>query len=326
MIKRFLLENIWTKLAAVLLAVLVWFYISGEERITVTKDIPVTVLLPGDYVLTGNSASTVRIGLSGPREVMKDIDAQSLAAVKDLRQTSAPGSVTFPVSDKELRIPKYTSLLDVSPREVTVTLDRLIEKDMKVEAALRDRPPEGYAVEKIELNPSIVKVTGPESDLKKLASINTKRLDLTGRTNSFAQKVELEPLLDKYPCKEQVDVIVTIKEQSSQKSFDRKGVTLLAAPSQQVRVSLEPAAVELTVSGPAALVAKTEEKNLSCYVDIQNLAAGEYDLPIQTILPKDIVVSGLKPDHVKVIINEEGLRVQTHTTIEAPKKVEKEEP
>jgi YbbR domain-containing protein len=324
MIKKLLFHNFWAKVSALLLAVLIWFYVSGEENVEVTKVIPVKYMLHENCVVTDTSAGAVRITLKGPNEIIKSADFHKMFVAKNLTGVTEGGNVTFQVTGSQIMVPKYTTITSISPAEITVTVDRLTEKELAVQASLRDRPSPGYVVEKVELNPSIVKVRAPESFLSKASTINTRSIDLTGRTKSFTHKIDIDPILGKYGTAEPVEITITIKEQSAEKLFEKTPVGILHSPAQNYAFKLTPPAVNVTVRGPTETVSKTEVKNIKCYVDVADLKPGEYELPIQTSMPKEIAVLKLDPATVKVSIKEEGFAIQTQTTIETPKDIKKE--
>lgn len=324
MIKKFIFHNFWTKIAALLLAVLIWFYVSGEENVEAVKEIPVKYMLHENCVVTRTSAHVVRIGLKGPREIMKNIDFHKLFVAKNLSGVTEGGNVTFPVTDRLINLPKFTAVTHLIPSEITVTVDKLVEKELTVQAALRDRPSEGFVVEKIEINPSIVKVKGPESYLSKITTINTRRIDLTGRAKSFTQKIDVEPILEKYAPAQPVEILVVLKEQTDQKLFEKMPVGILKSAAQKYDITVSPAAVSLSVTGPSGTVSKTEAKNMTCYIDVHDLKTGDYELPVQTTTPKDVTVLKIDPTTVKASLKEESFTVQTQTTIETPKEIKKE--
>lgn len=324
MIKKLIFHNFWAKISALLLSVLIWFYVSGEENVEVTQEIPVKYMLHENCVVTNTSARIVRIGLRGPREIMKNIDFHKLFVAKNLSGVSEGGNVTFQVTERLINVPKYAAVTQIIPFEITVTVDKLIEKELAVQASLRDRPSEGFVVEKVEVNPSIVKVKGPEKYLSKISTVNTGRIDLTGRTKSFTQKVYVEPILDKYAPADPVEVTVTLKEQKEQKTFEKIPLGTLLVPAQKYTIGVNPATVTVSIAGPAETVSKTDAKNIKCYIDVQDLKAGEYELPVQTTTPKDVTVLRLTPTTVHVSLKEEGFTVQTQTTIETPKEIKKE--
>jgi len=324
MIKKLLFHNFWTKVSALLLAVLIWFYVSGEENIEILKEIPVKYMLHENCAVTHTSARIVRIGLRGPREIIKNTDFHKMFVAKNLTGAAEGGKVTFQITEKLINVPKFVTVTQIIPPEITVTIDKLIEKELTVQTALRDRPSDGFVVEKIEVNPSIVKIKGPESYLSKISAINTRPIDLTGRTKSFTQKIDVEPILDKYGPAEPVEISVTLKEQTEQKLFEKIPLGILQSPSRKYAVGVTPATVVVSIAGPADTVSKTDAKNIKCYIDVQDLAVGDYELPVLTAIPKNVAVIKIDPATVTVSVKEDSFTVETQTTIATPKEIRKE--
>ena len=310
-LKKLLLNNFWTKFAAFLLSLLIWFYVAGEENIEVVKDIPISISLYNDFVITNSSAPIVTITLIGPRETINDIDFSEIVAKKDLSNITTPGNSTFTLLPQNINIPQNTRLTKIQPSEITVRIDKLINKELIVEPVVENQPSSGFAIEEVIANPTIVKIRGPQSILKAMSKINTSPIDLTGRNNSFSQKTKTEPILGEFTYNGFVDVSIYIKELSKQKEFKNVSIRIMQSPTDRYFVKLVPDRAEITITGSDALVPKIEAKDIVCYIDIENVKEGDYELPIQTRMPKGITLLKLKPVNVKVSIKGEPIPVKT---------------
>ena len=72
-IRHWITNNFWTKAASICLAVLVWLYVSGEENMEVTREIPVNLKLPPDHVLVEINRPTLLATFRGTKSIMPKV-------------------------------------------------------------------------------------------------------------------------------------------------------------------------------------------------------------------------------------------------------------
>lgn len=82
------------------------------------------------------------------------------------------------------------AIADVSPSEITVMLDKEITQEIEVQVELLGEMLPGYYLDELRLQPEIVKVIGPASDVERVSQVRAD-LTLSGQRNSFSEDVDL---------------------------------------------------------------------------------------------------------------------------------------
>ncbi|MCL6450005.1 MAG: hypothetical protein K6T75_01735 [Acetobacteraceae bacterium] len=167
-----LLENEWAvRVLAVVIAVMVWFVAMSQQNPVVTADVgAVAVDLrgidPGHTVLQAQP-SAVTLTVRGRRGTVERLDRTQFAAWVDLSGLG-PGPAQAAVS---VVPPPGVQVVEVRPGTVSVRLDRLGRRQLRVEVALEGAPAEGYRVGAASARPSEVLLEGPEEYLGRVAGV-----------------------------------------------------------------------------------------------------------------------------------------------------------
>jgi YbbR domain-containing protein len=272
----------------------------------ITRDIPIQLKLPPDFVLVDINTSTLSATLRGAKSILQKAELEKIQYFRDLSDNAQPGKITFLVSESDLELPKFVSVVSMIPDEITLVIDRMAEKDLAVEPVLANSPVDGFKVEGVSVNPSVVKVKGPSTMLKRSTKIGTQPVDLTGRNRSFFQKVPIRSLVKGQESEIIVEVYVRIREEVEEKTFDNHPIKVLESVSQNWEVSLDPRTASVLVGGNKEVLNKLAPSEITLFLDLADLKPGEYELPVQSKAPKDMTVLKIIPATVKVRPKEGG--------------------
>ncbi len=304
MIKKWIVNNFWTKAASVCLAVLVWLYVSGEENTQLEHDIPVNVKLPQGFVLVQISSSAVKTTFRGAKSILQQMQTDEMQYSRDLRGQTQPGKITFLVSENDIPLPKFVTIANMYPKEITLSIDRIAEKELAVEPVLQGNPMDGFKVEGVSVNPSSVEVKGPAAVLRRSIKIGTLPVDLTGRNRSFFQKVRLSPIFSAQESDIAVEVYVRIREQVEEKVFDNHPIKVLQSLQVGWKAQLEPQTASVLLGGNKEMLSKLKPSEVTLFIDLADLKPGTYELPLQTKAPKEVTILKTTPEKVHVKIQE----------------------
>ncbi len=295
-------DNLLLKASSVLLAIVVWTMVRGEVRTTkVFHRVPYQLEIPSSMGIVEKSVRSLKITLAGPTDTMRDTLKNSIRVMHHLKGVQGPGAVQFPLTSEDFVLPTGVELLDVSPKYLNVVLDRLIDKELKVKPQFVGKPEQGFQIREHSVNPTIVKMTGPEGKLQKLTEIETQPILLTGRTRSFIQTVALKPLLDDihHQKVQYVDVYVKIQTQLAKKTFEHVGLMTLQG-SKGEPVHFDPATVQVTLEGSSDFLEKISEGDIRAYVDVADLKSGKYQLPVNILPIQGASVVNIDPHVIEV--------------------------
>lgn len=199
---KILKSNLSLKIMALIFAVILWSYVlyaTNPVRERVLQDITVRYLHAEDL-----KAKNLAI-VGGLSDVLGSVDIRVKVNQRDLSLFSAQGAQanvdlseikgTGKYALKVKATLAYGQVLDVSPSEVTLTVDRLITKQVPVTVKTVGDVPAGYYAGPPEISPNFVNITGAQADVEKVVSALCS-IDLNGLTTGYSKSVDVS-LLDK---------------------------------------------------------------------------------------------------------------------------------
>lgn len=154
------------KIFALLIATILWSYVMSEvdPRTSETFNVDVRFLnkssleRQGLVVLEPENA-TVKVRVTGRRSEIIKIKESDILAQVDLSGYSE-GKVKVPVY---VQAPTSVAIDDYSPREILITFDRIITREIPVTVETQGEVPEGVVLGTPEVRPQYVAIEGPRT-------------------------------------------------------------------------------------------------------------------------------------------------------------------
>jgi YbbR domain-containing protein len=186
------LKNIGLKIVALLLACLVWFFVSAPRREpvrerSVTAAISV-VGLPSRLVITTEIPNSVSVRVRGRVSDLKALASQNLEASIDLTSLQA-GEVEITLRAYSINVPDTIDVVSIAPNKFRFKIEELRQRAVSIRPYLVGSLPAGYLLGGPTLSPERALVSGPSSQILKLYEVTTERIIMTGRTATFVQDV-----------------------------------------------------------------------------------------------------------------------------------------
>jgi len=303
-----LTSNLGLKIVSLILAVIVWFYASGEGQDQITLRVPLQVESPkAEMAVVRGSNQTLRVVFQAPRNLINILSSFDVSALHKIEPGVKAGEYSFKISPEDFHLPPGDiRILEIYPTVVNVRLDEVTLKKLKVKPVIQGEPAVGFSMNEsdIVIDPNTVMVQGPSVKLEKQEFIETEPIDLVGRLRSFRRKVKLVFSSDIKPVStETVDVYIPLVEQFSSKTFENIPVKVLGVPEKTLSIYLDPTKVTVNLKGPLRLLEGMKPEELLAYVEVTGLKKGKYDLPLNVNSPSGISLKGDSPV-VHVIIEE----------------------
>ncbi|HEU4888500.1 MAG TPA: CdaR family protein [Thermoanaerobaculia bacterium] len=187
------MKNLGLKFAALLLAFVVWFIVSGPRREQMRQRMVTASLslvgLPRDLVITTDVLSSVTVRVRGRISDLRSLASQSVEASADLSLISKPGDLIVTLRPQNINVPEDIEIVDIVPNKVRFTIEKLGQSSVTIRPFLVGEPPAGYLVGQASANPELALIEGPMSQVLKLSEVATERIIMTGRTATFVQNV-----------------------------------------------------------------------------------------------------------------------------------------
>jgi YbbR domain-containing protein len=188
------MRNLSLALLAAALGLSLWLFVTDrenpDEAQAFSSAIPVRfVNVPNGLAVANTSETSVRIRIEGPQSELQKLQSDDFQATADLGGLEKGESAAV-VSVNSSR--RRVDVTEVTPGRVTVTLESLRTKEVRVAVSLVGSPQQGFAAAGQTTDPETATVSGPES-LVALVDSAVAEVNLTGLRSSFTDRVELEP-------------------------------------------------------------------------------------------------------------------------------------
>jgi len=277
-IKRMLavifIEDIPLKMVCLILAALFWFYIDGEltdEREVAVRLTAADIPLPkGMGVSSERDLPEVTVKVRGPRRRLQYFSA------RDIRvnlQEALPAPVRGPQS-MPLRRQYFSGedvvVVSVAPEHFILRLTKMVRRTLPVRVTTAGEVPPGYRLTEARPEPREVVVESKE-DIEAAEAVWTLPISVRERREPFevfvpvAETVQVGDRDVKVQCAEQVAVSLKIVREETQRVLE--GVTVRASVPPGAALFIDPATVNIRVSGPQEVIAPLQNKDIDAYVE-----------------------------------------------------------
>jgi YbbR domain-containing protein len=303
--RDYVLENTGLKVLALFMTAVLWLSVASRWSQMTLNPVPIEFINQSpDLALSKYETLSAKVFLRGPKDVVDTLRSSELAVVADL-QNVEPGVRVISLKVDTDRLPPSIDAqnIEISPRSVRVTLERLVEAELPVQPRFEGEVPQGYEIYNWNISPATIKVTAAASHIKDLANVLTETINLAGKTTTFSELVAIDTGTQYVSTTEdnpKVMLTVNIGELRKERVFDKVPVNLVnAPPNTQLPVKY----VQVTISGAKPLVdaltvdeleivadyATRDEKTGEAIPEVR-FVAGSVKLTVKTIIPASIKI------------------------------------
>jgi YbbR domain-containing protein len=173
----------WTLLLAFLLACLTWYGTAFQRRERISeKQVEASLTLvnvPSDMVITSDVPRSLSLRIRGPLSRLRTLDPSQVGVVLDLTD-AREGDHEFPVEPQDVVVPEGVEVVAVSPPQVFLRLERVVQLRLPIRPRVTGQPAEGMEVGEITVLPSSAAVTGPRLQLDSVQALVTDPVTVDG--------------------------------------------------------------------------------------------------------------------------------------------------
>ncbi len=292
-IRRLFQRNLPAKIFALLVAVVLWFFVMNDQNPSIDGSftVPLSVVNAPEGYKISRSDDNIKIKVRGPRSLFVSASASEFKAYVSLEGVEE-GRNSIKV---QTVLPQGFELVEASPDLVTVTVEKIIQRQVKVELIVTGAAAQGTTVAKVEQNVSSVTVEGPKSAVDDVSRV-IGYVGLSGNKDDFNISVPLTAVNSDGREVEDVRVTPKTAEASvqlarglSKKIVEIKPVFTGDLPTGYVvdHVRLDPSKIE--IAGASNIL-----ENLSS-VDTEKISLGNETKPfhkeVKLELPEGITVT-----------------------------------
>lgn len=258
--------------------------------------------LADDLLLMDAPQNTTRLLVSGAPSALDSMDPRETFCRLDLSGLGE-GTHTVPVRPENIGLPKEVSLSALLTPQLTIRLETVSRKTVRVMAVLDEKPAPGHTVATVTLRPDRVVLKGPAAMLAKIDTVKTRPINLSAAMESFKKEVPLN-----LPADIAVDPplrIVVAEVKVTERIITRVLENMpVSGKGTSAGFRIRPEAIALTVSGPAAIV-NTIETNpaFAVTIDLSGLSPGDHTLKAAIGLPVRTALVRVSPERFSVTIS-----------------------
>ncbi len=297
-------RHLGLKVLSVVLALLLWMIVSGEEIVERGLRVPLELQqVPVGLELTGEVPATVDVRVRGASGTLSRVSTGDVVAVLDLRSARS-GRRLFPLTPDQVRVPFGVEVVQVQPSALAMAFEPSASRQVPVMPAVDGRPAPGYVVGALSADPKTVEVIGPESAVRRVTEALTEPVSVSGARDRVNQSVILgliDPSLRLTNTRSAM-VTVQIVPAPLERSLQGRPVHLRnVAPNLEAQAI--PSAVGLTLRGSREALARVEADDIVAYVNLAGLGPGQYSLTVHADSSPEAGVTRIEPSSVQVRIS-----------------------
>ena len=256
----------------------------------VTKTVPVesetSGNIPTGYSISSLSLSPDVITVTGPKSLVDQVyQAVVRLDVSELNK-SFTGSQSFVLMNEAGEELDSTGI-EMSASGVIATVGVKKTVALPVNAALSltgaDQLAEGYQLTDITILPETVNVTGSDAALSDVVELTCDAIDIAGLKETQTFTVKLKPIAGLTLETDEVEVVVRIEPKMTTQTFKALPIRVINV-AEGLAMPTVSETVDVTVTGPEAVVSRMSGDNIDVVVDAQGLTAGTHQVRVQAQL------------------------------------------
>jgi YbbR domain-containing protein len=298
------------KAVSLIFALLMWYFVVGEDKVDMTVYVPIEITnLPQNLIIANQFKKQLEVTVSGPRGLVRSITNQHITRSIDLANAK-PGTQVFQNKPESINLPRGIVVQRIQPANFTLTIDRLLEKELPIKPIITGTPAEGFEITTIIAQPSSLGLKAPAAALKDTIFLATQPIDISGRLTSLNNQrvaLDVKPEIEELIGESLISVNIGIKEKAIPREFSGIPVEF-SHTAERTAYKLQPGLVSIKAELPYRL-AQTQSANISftAKVDAGSRAPGRYDLPVTVVAaPAGIRVVEVIPPQVSIVIGQPG--------------------
>ena len=248
-------ENLNLKVLSLLLAILINLVVQRDNVREFAFPVPLALQNVRDgWVFVGERPDSVQVRVrgrwSGIRELVAGRAKRLIADLKDYRDGER-----FVLDHRLVQTqlaPAGVEVLSVQPSAIDVQLERVARRQVPVQVSTTGEPLYGFGVgpNGVKVNPRVIEVSGPASQVRKVRNVRAAPIDLTGADSDLRVRSKLLGIAGAHIklSVDEVEVAIKLDEREIKRTLPPRAIVVRGCPDGN-RCLLEPSEARLTVRG-----------------------------------------------------------------------------
>ena len=292
-------RNRLLKLLSLLLAIALWFAVSGEERTETTINMALDLVnLHANLMVTSEAPSAIQVRVVGPRSIVNNLAQTRLTETLDLAGYKS-GQHVFYLGPNSFSFPRGVQVIRIQPNPIRLRLATTLTQTLPIKPVLENNPPQGYKLVGVTTRPAQVTVKGPYSEVSALKSIATLPIDLSHLKENTVIATDLDFKNFHLALKEPVPIVADLHISPKTLTRTIAKIPVITTPPS---VKVSPSYVAVTVKGPWPQVHTLNAEDLKARIDASKLSPGRHHLDFSLELPGGVSLVRSRPKRITVTV------------------------
>ena len=304
-------ENWILKAVSLCLAIMLWYFVVGEDQVDVTINVPIEILnLPAELTISNNFKKDIEVSVRGPRSLVTELRSRNISRPVNLSDAK-PGTIVVKNDENSIPFPKGITVQRLQPPNITLLLDELIQKNYPINPIVEGELALGFELQHLYLDPDHLVISGPKNILEKDLALETYVINLDGLDQSTTLQVHLN--LDSDFLNLIGEAVVTARLDVREKSVEKKVKNIpVNVRDASIPVTIEPDSITVIASIPQNLISETPELSMLFRVSVAtNDITEAKELPVNV---NGVNVPGHDPIKILSVKPEKVLVTPVQTT------------
>jgi len=302
---RIIFQSFSFKLAAIVMALLLWFHVATDKVYEHSHTFPLEILdVPERLILAEQIPDHIDIKVRGRGKALLKLLLAETKSIKIDAQKFKRGETDHSIEPERVPIPEGLELrvTGILPSEnLKIWLDYSMEKKLKVEPQVKVVPAEGFEkVGELHYNPDEVTISGPRMWVRDLKAISTQQTVMEDADEPVSDQVDLV-LPEGYNLalsSSKINFSQNI-ERTVERTISRLPVELTNVPKRR-EITIQPDSINVTISGAESMVQEIGAEQIKVTVNCAKAKRNEtVRLPVEIKLPAKVNLKRAKPDSVE---------------------------
>lgn len=298
------LNNIFLKILSIFLAVSMWVIVATSEYEQRQLSIPLNLKNVPENRVAVSSANLINVTLKGSRLMLNSLSYNDVNAEIDVSELERY-KTDYRIKNSDIKVPSGVTVLNIQPLVITVTIDKIVEKEVDVNPSFIGESSRGFKIESLKIKPSRVEAVGAATKLKNIDFIETLPVNITDKSKKSTYTVGLKKnngIKEVNPP--QVEVTILFSEDVIKQTFEDIAIEV-KNKNEKYNYKLLTKNADVTLKGRSDILENLNGKEqLDLFVNMKDIEPGRYLRDINFSSQKDVELLELNPAKARLEVSE----------------------
>ena len=190
--RNIILNNLGLKISAIVISVFLWLFVTSRGQSEMSLEIPLEFknISSGLGIAASNIKAAV-VTVKGQERLMKNLKPSDIRVFVDLSK-ARKGDAIFYINKDDVVLPYAMSVISITPSSLKIRIDETVEKPLLVRPLIVGMPENGFYVKSLLVEPRSVMLQGLKSEVRKINTVTTEALDITGLNETVIQELNID--------------------------------------------------------------------------------------------------------------------------------------